>query len=238
MIDEHFQSKDKTMNTPNRIKLVNAMDPMKDPPLGRPTEVYQFPALTGRRRYGQPYDRDRGTGHERADLKMDYLVPKLPGYKRAKIVLLVRDGSACVMDNACRGDGKEMYFLDVHRCRVVKTPVRWYADEAPDATEGAGPVLTIADLPRFDMLVSGCCACDVDGTVYSTKQVVEMVRELVKAGRVTDKTVKVVVMDGNRGRLGKNIGPHMEVLMQARYGLNRSRSVLRFKCGVPDGLDD
>lgn len=169
---------------------------------------------------------------------MDYLVPKIRPYKRVKTVLLVRDGSACVMDNVCRADGKDMYFLDVHRCRVVEATNRWHVNDAPDAAEGAGPDLTIANLPRFDLLVSGCCACDVDGTVYSTKQVVEMVRELEKAGRVTDKTVKVVVMDGNRGRLGKNIGPNLEVLMQARYGLNRSRSVLRFQSRVPDGLDD
>lgn len=60
MIDEHFQSKDKTMNTTNRIKLINAMDPIDDTPprtdrglpipgVGRPQAVW--PTLRPRPRY-------------------------------------------------------------------------------------------------------------------------------------------------------------------------------------------
>jgi hypothetical protein len=134
------------------------------------------------------------------------------------------------MDNECRRSGKEYYFLYVPSNQIVRSSTRWFIE--PYMTQFRGrivePVRTIHDLPHFDLVASGCCACDVDGTVYSTRPVADIMRQLESAGKISARTVKVALIPGNKRTFRRGVGTQSCVLMHADVALTSGRKVHTF----------
>jgi hypothetical protein len=177
-------------------------------------------------------ERDYGCGgHERVVVVENPVLNTVNGFRDAKAVLLVRDDSACQMDNECRAAGKQIFFLYVPSNQIVRSSTRWFI--WPYLTQFRGrildPVRTIHDLPHFDLLASGCCACGVDGTVYSTRPVADIMRQLEKAGKITDSTVKVALIPGDRRSFRRRVRSHGCVLMVADFALTSGRKVHTFR---------
>lgn len=147
----------------------------------------------------------------------------IPEYAAAQRVLIADDGIAARLGFTITQDQKQCYFLDPIDGLVLRYQRGMLG---ADHCEGLFRPRMFTDLPRFDLFLTACHGFD-QGVVYTGgKRFVWAFQNLIRMGRVTDRTCRVVICNPDQH---EHNPPNNLRLMRAHYAIVNGKGVRSYR---------